>query len=111
MERGFLGSGEGACPQWLVTEPKRSQTPKRPLFSVPNINGCSIFKTALNRKKYEKSEYVECSNQYENRHCRGNCCHRVLLVDFPSRRALSRDLWRGHQLGSELQSERIWLAG
>src|SRR5258708_1254603 len=32
----WRGFGEGACPQWPVTEPKRSQNPKRPLaFSLP----------------------------------------------------------------------------
>ena len=55
-ERGFLGFGEwcrssafgeGAGLNNPVTEPKRSQNPKRPLLFLPQPNGYSIYENAL----------------------------------------------------------------
>jgi hypothetical protein len=50
LERGFLvfwqGFSEGAGLKNPVTEPKRSQNPKRPLLSHPFPNGYSIFENA-----------------------------------------------------------------
>src|SRR5271155_4098636 len=50
-ERGFLvfwrGFGEGACPLRPVTEPKRSQNPKRLLLHPSPPHGYSIYENAL----------------------------------------------------------------
>jgi hypothetical protein len=45
----WRGFGEGAGLQNPVTEPKRSQKPKGPLFLFFSPNGYSIFLTALKR--------------------------------------------------------------
>jgi hypothetical protein len=49
----WRGFGEGACPQWPVTEPKRSQNPKGPLPCSFPPNGYSIYENALNPTKSE----------------------------------------------------------
>jgi hypothetical protein len=50
LERGFLGFGEALAKERVqrnpVTEPKRSQNPKRPLFLHFLPNGYSIFENA-----------------------------------------------------------------
>ena len=38
---------EGACPLWPVTERKRSQNPKEPLFRFFHPNGYNIFENAF----------------------------------------------------------------
>jgi hypothetical protein len=52
-ERGFLGVGEALAKEQVqgdpVTEPKRSQDPKRPLPPSLIPNGYSISENALNR--------------------------------------------------------------
>ena len=49
-ERGFLVFGEASAKERVltnpVTEPKRSQKPKRPLLSIPPPNGYNIFENA-----------------------------------------------------------------
>jgi hypothetical protein len=50
-ERGFLGFGEASAKEQVqcnpVTEPKRSQNPKRPLPSARQPDGYSIYLNAL----------------------------------------------------------------
>ena len=53
-ERGVLGFGEALAKEQVrsnpVTEPKRSQNPKRPLLSSIQPNGYSIFENALDQR-------------------------------------------------------------
>jgi hypothetical protein len=64
LERGFLGFGEASAQEQVqsnpVTEPKRSQNPKRPLPSSIQPDGYSISLNALESVSINDAPWLSC---------------------------------------------------